>query len=165
MTLQPVPRDVDRPMVLHHVALCPADFEASVRFYRDGLGFEPIMDEEIPGGWKGFFDARSDNLRSVFFGDRERPDAGIVELVMFDGGQEDAPPSGPPAAGFFLLSFVVDVDATLARLAALGLDTEARVVSNPEMGTNIARVRDPDGVLIELIPFGVVSDGPIDLGV
>ncbi len=164
MTLQPVPLDATRPMVLHHVALCPANFEASVRFYRDGLGFEPIMDEVIPGEWQRFLDARSDSLRSVFFGDRERPEAGIVELVMFDGGQEPAPPNGRPAAGFFLLSFAVDVEATVARMQKLGLDADLRVLDT-DMGTKIARLRDPDGVLIELIPFGIVSDGPIDLGV
>lgn len=164
MTLKPVSRDANRPMVLHHVALCPENFEASVRFYRDGLGFEPIMDDVIPGEWRSFFDARSDKLRSVFFGDRERPYAGIVELVMFDGGQEPAPPNGRPAAGFFLLSFEVDVEATAARLTALGLDADLRVIDT-EIGSKIARLRDPDGVLIELIPFGIVSDGPIDLGV
>jgi catechol 2,3-dioxygenase-like lactoylglutathione lyase family enzyme len=32
---------------VHHTAFCPADFDASLRFYTDGLGFEQIFDERF----------------------------------------------------------------------------------------------------------------------
>jgi catechol 2,3-dioxygenase-like lactoylglutathione lyase family enzyme len=76
-----------------------------------------------------------------------------VELVVFDGA---ATPGGPVAActaGFFLLSFFVDVSATLARLEVLGLGGAPRRIEQPGPGGPVgkATVRGPDGVLIELI--------------
>ncbi len=83
-----------------------------------------------------------------------RADAGIIELVMFDGGAETAGPrAGAPAEGFFLVSLFVDVDAVLERLAALGLGEEPRRITVPSSNGAVAMatVRDPDGVLVELI--------------
>jgi hypothetical protein len=74
--------------------------------------------------------------------------------VQFEGGQDAAAQPGPPAEGFFLLSFfVADLDGVLDRLAALGLGGEPRRISVPAPGGSVpmATVRDPDGVLVELI--------------
>jgi len=141
------------PRSLHHAALVTRDVEASLRFYRDALGLTVLMDQPFDGDWPTLFDARSSRLRSVFLGDPAVTDAGIVELVAFDRGADPAPPPGAPALGFFLLSFFVDVDATLARLAALGLGGPPRRVEQPGPAGPVpmATVRDPDGVLVELI--------------
>ena len=143
---------------VHHSAIATRDVDAGIRFYRDGLGLQVLMDHEFDGDWSTLFDAPSDRLRSVFLGDPDSPDAGIVELVTFGagGGSEDARAATPPRPGFFLLSFFVDVEATLARLAALGLDTPARRIKIPAPGGDVemATVRDPDGVLVELIGIG-----------
>jgi catechol 2,3-dioxygenase-like lactoylglutathione lyase family enzyme len=139
---------------VHHSALIARDVEASLRFYRDGLGLEVLMDHEFDGDWRTLFDAPGERLRSVFLGDPASPDAGIVELVTFGAdGAGDAPAPAPPRPGFFLLSFFVDVDATLARLAALGLAEAARRirVPGPGGGVDMVTVRDPDGVLVELV--------------
>jgi glyoxylase I family protein len=37
--------------VIHHSAICVRDVEASLRFWRDGLGFEVLMDERFTGDW------------------------------------------------------------------------------------------------------------------
>lgn len=142
---------------VHHSAVYARDVDASLRFYRDGLGLQVLMDHEFDGDWRTLFDAPGDRLRSVFLGDPDSPDAGIVELVTFaghvtgDGGA--APSPAPPRAGFFLLSFFVDVDATLARLAALALDGPVRRIQVPAPGGKVEMVtlRDPDGVLVELV--------------
>jgi glyoxylase I family protein len=133
---------------LHHAALCVRDVDASLRFYRDGLGLDVMMDHTFDGDWPTLFAARSGTLRSVFLGDPATPDAGVVELVAFDGGADD----GPPATGFFLLSFFVAVDDTLARLHELGLGGPPRRVTQGAVA--MATVRDPDGVLVELIEAG-----------
>lgn len=137
----------------HHSAVIARDVEASLRFYRDGLGLEVLMDHEFDGDWRTLFDAPSDRLRSVFLGDPAFPDAGIVELVTFGGDAGDAQPPGPPRSGFFLLSFYVDVDATMARLATLGYGEPARRIRIPGPGGDVdmVTVRDPDGVLVELV--------------
>jgi catechol 2,3-dioxygenase-like lactoylglutathione lyase family enzyme len=139
---------------VHHSAIHARDVDASLRFYRDGLGLQVLMDHEFDGDWRTLFEAPANRLRSVFLGDPAAPDAGIVELVVFGGtGDPESRPAGPPAAGFFLLSFFVDVDDSLARLSALGFDAPAsRIrVSGPEGDVDMCTVRDPDGVLVELI--------------
>ena len=141
---------------LHHAALCVRDVDASLRFYRDGLGLDVMMDHTFDGDWPTLFDARSGTLRSVFLGDASTPDAGVVELVAFEGSVDDGPPPGPPATGFFLLSFFVSVDDTLARLEDLGLGGPPRRVVQPAPhgAVAMATVRDLDGVLVELIEAG-----------
>jgi catechol 2,3-dioxygenase-like lactoylglutathione lyase family enzyme len=139
---------------VHHSAVYARDVDASLRFYRDGLRLQVLMDHEFDGDWRTLFEAPADRLRSIFLGDPSSPDAGIVELVTFDGAGGDPPsPARPPRPGFFLLSFFVDVDATLARLADAGFDVPARRirVPGPNGDVDMATVRDPDGVLVELI--------------
>ena len=145
---------------VHHSAVYVRDLDASLHFYRDGLGLQVLMDHEFAGDWRILFDAPGDRLRSVFLGDPDSPDAGIVELVAFaedvarDGGA--AATAASPRPGFFLLSFFVDVDATLERLAAAGLDEPPRRIRVPGPGGDVemATVRDPDGVLVELVGIG-----------
>jgi catechol 2,3-dioxygenase-like lactoylglutathione lyase family enzyme len=143
---------------VHHSAIHVRDVATSLRFYRDGLGLHVLMDHEFDGDWRTLFGAPADRLRSVFLGDPAAPDAGIVELVAFDGDgdgavDDDTSASGPPQPGFFLLSFFVDVDASLDRLSTLGFDAPASRIRVPGPGGDVemATVRDPDGVLVELV--------------
>jgi catechol 2,3-dioxygenase-like lactoylglutathione lyase family enzyme len=149
---------------VHHSAIVVRDVDASLRFWRDGIGFEVMMDMHFDGDWPTLFGAPADRLRSVFLGDPARAGAGIVELVQFvaSGPDDSARPHSPeraaPAAtgaGFFLLSCYVDVDAVLARLAGLGLGGEPKRIAVPgpagSAAVPMATVVDPDGVLVELI--------------
>src|ERR1700731_2527325 len=99
---------------VHHAAICTADVQLSLRFWRDGLGFTEL------------FGANSDQLRSIFLGDPQTPDTGIVELVVFEGAGGAPTPAPGPRHGFFLLSLQRDVDATLSALAALGFTDGVR---------------------------------------
>jgi glyoxylase I family protein len=143
--------------VLHHAAVCTDDVDRSLRFYRDGLGLDVLMDHEFDGDWPQLFGASGTRLRSVFLGDPGSADAGVVELVSFPSGHA---PGGSraevPAQGFFLLSFFVDLAATLARLEDHGFAGTARriEVPGPTGPVAMATVRDPDGVLVELIDTG-----------
>lgn len=135
------------------------DLEASLRFYRDGLGLDLLQDRQVEGDWPGLFDAPARSLRAVFLGDPRVPDdhAGVLELTVFDGDVPAGPPPSPPRTGFFGLSFFVDVEATLSRLAALGLGGVPRRVaqSTPNGPMSMATVRDPDGLLVLLIPGSI----------
>jgi len=137
---------------VHHSAVVCSDLDLSLRFYRDGLGMDVLMDEDFDGDWPTLFGTRSTRLHSHFLGSRDDPSAGIVELVVFHGGAEPAPDDRPPAYGFFLLSLYVDVDTTLQRLAVMGVQPEGRIeLPSPRGPVVMATVRDPDGVLVELI--------------
>jgi glyoxylase I family protein len=155
---------------LHHAALIVEDLETSLRFWRDGIGLDVLMDQSFDGDWTGLFHARADHLHSVFLGDAAIPTAGIVELVVFEEGSDKGPPvPTAPAKGFFLLSFYVDLSATAERLATLGypLRTSIEVTAGDatpggpvEVGEGqtatlqMATVVSPDGVLVELIGLG-----------
>ncbi len=146
---------------LHHSAIVAHDLDSSLRFYRDGIGLEVLMDHVFEGDWPTLFDAPSTRLRSVFLGDHRRPDAGVVELVVFErDGPSRAPVPGasPAGAGFFLLSFYVDVDAVLRRLDALGFGPVRRIEQPAPTGSvTMASLCDPDGVRIELVDVGAVA--------
>ena len=122
---------------VHHAAICTADVELSMRFWRDGLGFTELFDQTFTGDWPELFGAKTDRLRSIFLGDPRTPDAGIVELVVFEGAVDASGGPQRPRHGFFLLSLQREVDETLS---ALG-------------GTEVAMavITAPDGVLVELI--------------
>jgi catechol 2,3-dioxygenase-like lactoylglutathione lyase family enzyme len=139
---------------IHHTAIVTTDPDRSMRFWRDGLGFIELFDDTFTGDWPTLFGAKTDRLRSIFLGDPNTPDTGIVELVMFDGTQPAPPASDGPAAGFFLLSLQRDVDASLAGLAELGFNEGVRRISMPAPGGKtvaMAVINAPDGVRVELI--------------
>lgn len=139
---------------IHHTAIVTADVERSIRFWCDGLGLTELMDYTFTGDWPTLFNARTDRLRSIFLGDPDTPDTGIVELVQFDDTRSAPTPSGAPAFGFFLLSLQRDVDPTLAELAALGFDDGVRRIEMPAPGGKtvaMAVITAPDGVRVELI--------------
>jgi glyoxylase I family protein len=140
---------------VHHSAIVTSDVDLSLRFWRDGIGLVEMLDHAFTGDWPTLFGAGTDVLRSVFLGDSEHPDSGIVELVFFEGVEGTTPePSPGPRPGFFLLSLERDVDATLATLADLGFAEGVRRITMPApKGKTVAMavITAPDGVLVELI--------------
>ena len=113
---------------VHHSAICTADVERSLRFWRDGLGLTELFDHTFTGNWPELFGARSDRLRSIFLGDPHMQDCGIVELVEFQGAEE--------------------------ALAALGFTGDVgRITVAAPAGETVAMavITALDGVLVELI--------------
>ena len=140
---------------IHHAVITVSDIEASLRFYRDGIGLAVLQDRDVEGDWPALFGAPSTRLRAVFLGNPDVPDlqAGVLELNAFES---DAPEPLPPTfhAGLTMLSYFVDVDETLARLSSLGFTEPPRRIDQTTPGgiLTIAVVRDPDGVAILLTP-------------
>jgi catechol 2,3-dioxygenase-like lactoylglutathione lyase family enzyme len=139
---------------IHHAAICTADVDRSMKFWRDGLGFTELFDHTFTGEWRELFGAKTDSLRSIFLGDPQTPDTGIVELVAFEGADDASAPSRRPRHGFFLLSLQREVEETLTTLAALGFADGVRRIRVPAPGGTtvpMAVITAPDGVLVELI--------------
>ena len=140
---------------LHHAGVCVRDMDASLRFYRDGLGLTVLTDKVLHADLNSLLAVRTESVRTVFLGDADHTDSGIVELL--DLGVEriadDGPQPGVAARGVFLLSVQVDVRATLSRLAEMGLGGTPRTMPTPGGGL-AATVTDPDGVMVELLPMG-----------
>jgi glyoxylase I family protein len=140
---------------IHHTAIITADFDQALLFWRDGLGLTPMLDHTFTGDWPTLFGVDSDTLRSIFLGDPDSPDAGIVELVQFvDAEQAPAATESVVAQGFFLVSLQRDVEPTLAALAAHGFTEGVRRISMPAPGGKtvaMAVITAPDNVRVELI--------------
>jgi glyoxylase I family protein len=134
---------------VHHSAIVTSDVEASLGFWRDGLGFEVLMDETFVGPWPELFGATSPKLRSLFLGEGHEPDSGIVELVDIEGTAPAAEAAPGPGVGFFLVSLYADLDEVLPRLAALGLGGDPTVQAVGPV--RLAVVHDPNGVRVELM--------------
>lgn len=142
--------------VIHHSAICVSDVDASLRFWRDGLGFEVLMDQRFEGDWPTLLHAPTTSLRALFLGDPANRESGIVELLDLGDVADRPGPTGSASAGFFLLSVMTDLNAVLDRLSALGLGEETRRIE--VSGVAMAVVTDPDGVLIELVDSGAASN-------
>jgi catechol 2,3-dioxygenase-like lactoylglutathione lyase family enzyme len=150
------------PGAIHHSVVVVWDLDESLRFYRDGIGLDVLLDREVEGDWPTLFDGPSRRLRAVYLGDREVPDvhSGVLELNAFSDGDVPArQPLGPPGAGLFMISFFVDVEATLKRLADLALGGAPRQITQPTPNgpIAIATVRDPDDVLVLLTPGSITQ--------
>jgi catechol 2,3-dioxygenase-like lactoylglutathione lyase family enzyme len=142
---------------VHHSAIVTRDVEASLVFWRDGLGFDVLMDETFEGPWPVLFgwEPTSTTLRSVFLGDASAADSGIVELVAAAG---TGPPSSAAvnAEGFFLLSLSADLDEILPRLDALGVGGQPTVSAVGPV--RLVVVHDPNGVQVELMDIAARSN-------
>lgn len=136
-------------MQLHHVSLFVRDAERSLRFYRDGLGFRVFLDREFDGDWPTLFGVKSTRLRAVICGDPDHPEAGGVELVTFAEPLPAGPPSAAPSTATAMLAFQVDLEAVLPALLANGATDLRRTTLS--RGNAAATVRDPDGILVELL--------------
>jgi catechol 2,3-dioxygenase-like lactoylglutathione lyase family enzyme len=144
---------------VHHTGLCPADMDASLRFYVDGLGLEVLFDVVLETNLEPLLGVSTSKVRTVFLGSRDSAESGTLELLDVGTGHAVSEPAGAgtPYRGLFLLSFQVPVAATLERLDSLGLGgTPRRMPTGPDSWA--ATVVDPDGVMVELL------DQPISLG-
>ncbi|WP_017584865.1 VOC family protein [Nocardiopsis ganjiahuensis] len=122
---------------VHFMTLATADLDAARRFYRDGLGWEPLAD--VPG-------------EIIFFQVAPGLVLGLFDTRKFDrdlGGG-----SGITGVSGLTLSHNVDspeeVGATVEAMTAAG----ATVVKRPQQGefggVFHAHVRDPNGVVWEI---------------
>jgi len=135
---------------LYLVSLFVRDAERSTRFYCDGLGLEVLVDREFDGQWPSMFGVESTRLRTIFLGDPSQPDQACVELVTFAKPLPDGLPPSAPATGTVMVAFRVDLERVLPALVELGATDVRRGALST--GTLAATVRDPDGVLVELLP-------------
>lgn len=120
-----------------YTRLLAQDFRACFRFLRDVLGFAPV------------FGAEHDTYADF--------DAGPVHLSLFDRREMSeavgtaALPDRVAAQDAVCLVFAVaDVDAVVARWAALGVAPAVPPTDHPDWGIRTAHVRDPDGRLFEI---------------
>lgn len=119
------------------IAFTARDFERSVAFYEDTLGFERT------GGWD-----RADGKGALL-------SAGGNAVVEIFGAAAGESYDGPTPSGVALAIQVADVEAWYTRLADARIDTGAPPVTHP-WGHRGFTIRDPDGLAIHL--YSVIED-------
>ena len=135
-----------------HVGICVHDLDRSVRFYRDGLGFEEAGGLEISGEPTATLMEIPDvDLRAVYL---ER-DGLRIELLHYPSPGTVGSPEPRPMNQLGLTHFAVRVDNlddVIAKLVPLGaVILEHTRVRVDEFDANIIYITDPDGTRIECI--------------
>jgi catechol 2,3-dioxygenase-like lactoylglutathione lyase family enzyme len=138
---------------IHHVGITVADLDRSLGFYRDLLGMRVIgLSVEAVGSIVGMEGA------SARIADLDAGGGQLMELIDYGtaDAQATADPRGPDAVGSCHVSIQVgDLSGTLARLADAGHHPMGEVtelsLGGVWEGCTIAYLRDPDGVVIELL--------------
>lgn len=135
-----------------HIGLCVADLDRSVRFYRDGLGFEvaeryELDSDDLPGLERSLEVDGHVHVVSQFI----RHGSLAIELL----GYTDPTPGGTPSTsrsqlGLTHLAFHVDdLEASVQRVVDAG-----GVVVEPtraSVGVELVFLADPDGNRVELL--------------
>ena len=129
--------DAPRPRILHSMVRV-RDVDTSLRFYVDGLGMKLL----------GRFDVESRRSTGVFIGYGDYSTGGVLELV----DKWDDTGSYTHGSGYGHVAIgVPDILATVARLAAMGVEVITPPTALMPGGPRVAFVRDPDGYELELI--------------
>ena len=144
---------------MSHVGLCVSDLDRSLRFYTEGLGFEPADGIDIGDGLAPLAEVPVPiECRAQFI----THGATTIELLGWNRpAAEGTPPTTRRQVGFTHLSVNVDdLAAVEARLVALGarvLEDTRTHLDIPGGEVDIVFLADPDGVRIELSRFTVDS--------
>jgi glyoxylase I family protein len=138
-----------------HFGLCVSDLERSLRFYCDGLGFEPaegfeLSDEELPGLDRALEVEGPVEVRSKLIASGNVR----IELLHFGApGAQGVPSQRRNQRGLTHLAFWVDdVDVAARHLVQAGGTILAE--TRQSVGIELVFLADPDGVRIELMGRG-----------
>jgi catechol 2,3-dioxygenase-like lactoylglutathione lyase family enzyme len=133
------------------VGITIANLDRSLSFYRDLLGMRVIgLSVEAVGSIVGMPGA------SARIADLDAGGGQLLELIDYGNGTAAATPQSPDAVGSCHVSIQVDdLNEVLARLASAGHQPMGEVtelsLGGVWEGCTIAYLRDPDGVVIELL--------------
>ncbi len=136
-----------------HAGITVRDMDASLAFYRDGLGLAEQFDRLLDADYlRTVLALDFSAIRAVYL---EIPGGGIVELLEYQGIERLTAASRPSdfGAGHVCL-YVEDIDAMVDRLRERGGTSRSpRVVditSGPNQGSRSIYMLDPDGYAVEL---------------
>lgn len=115
------------------------DLDASLRFYRDTLGFRELEGRTLPDG----------TMHRLLCGTT------VIKLISVEPQPPDALPGGVRGATgyrYWTIS-VTDIEEAVAESAAAGYDVPVPV-TELRPGVRMAMVADPDGNWVELLEGG-----------
>jgi catechol 2,3-dioxygenase-like lactoylglutathione lyase family enzyme len=131
-----------------HIVVRVTDLDRSLQFYKEHLGFDPVVDVKIEA--EGLSKILSGHAGSTIRGAKARLVLGkvggqLVELIHYDVPDDSALPA--PGIGAFTLR-VADANEAYLACQERGLKPETPPVEIE--GSRQFFIRDPDGISIEL---------------
>ncbi len=127
------------------IAITCSDFAASLDFYHNKLGFEIMLDLEIPDHLARDVGLAPTGFRQV------RLKAGNTLIKLMEIESPPPKPTDEFSAGVRWLTFFVDdIQQTVKDLKQKGVEFLSEPISAPD-AAGVACVPDPDGILIELV--------------
>jgi glyoxylase I family protein len=133
----------------HHVAIRAVDFDETIRFYTEGLGFRVHFPFSIPGriDRAAFLDAGDGRFVEVF---------GPASTVQAEGRRRQPNEERTEGAVLHFCLRVADTDASYARAMAAGAVSRVepgtrRLSEEPVVDVRIAFIAGPNGEVIEFM--------------
>jgi glyoxylase I family protein len=133
----------------HHVAIRAVDFDETIRFYTEGLGFSVHYRFSVPEriDRAAFLDAGDGRFVEVF---------GEGSAVQSEGRRRQPNEDRTEGAMLHFCLRVTDVEASYARALAAGADSRvaprtSRIGADPLVEVRIAFVAGPNGEVIEFL--------------
>ncbi len=133
----------------HHVAIRAVDFDETIRFYTEGLGFRVHLPFSIPGriDRAAFLDTGDGRFIEVF---------GQGSIVQAEGRRREPNEDRTEGALLHFCLKVVDTNAAFARAMAAGAGARVepvtrRLSEDPLVEVRIAFVTGPNGEVIEFM--------------
>lgn len=133
----------------HHVAIRAVDFDATVKFYTEGLGFRLHFPFAIPGriDRAAFLDAGDGRFIEVF---------GQASNVQSEGRRREPGEDRTEGALLHFCLRAADTDASYARALAAGATSRIEPVTrrlgeDPLVEVRIAFITGPNGEVIEFL--------------
>jgi catechol 2,3-dioxygenase-like lactoylglutathione lyase family enzyme len=133
----------------HHVAIRAADFDATIKFYTEGLQCSVRYEFSVPGriDRAAFLDAGDGRFIEVF---------GPGSSVQAEGRRRQPDEEATEGALLHFCLRVADVDAAYARAVAAGATSRiaprvANLAGKPPAEVHIAFVTGPNGEVIEFL--------------
>lgn len=138
---------------MYHGGITVSDMEASLHFYRDGLGLEVEFDKIVDGPYLPVvLHLTFDHIRAVYL---RVPGGPFVELLEYHGIERLPAASRPCDYGAGHICFFVDgIDEIVNRLHAAGHHARSAapvdITAGPNQGARSIYMLDPDGYSVEL---------------
>lgn len=127
------------------IAITCSNFADSLDFYHKKLGFEIVLELEIPETLATEVGLAPTGFRQV------RLKAGNTLIKLMDiSSPPPAPTEAFPAGVHWLTFFVQDIGKTVENLKQNGVEFLSEPVNAPD-ATGVVCAKDPDGILIELV--------------
>ncbi len=127
------------------IAITCSNFAESLDFYHNKLGFEIVLDLEIPGDLARDVGLAPTGFRQV------RLKAGNTLIKLMEIESPPPTPTDAFSAGVrWLTFFVEDIQQTVKNLKQNGVEFLSEPISAPD-AAGVVCAADPDGILIELV--------------